>query len=63
MHILTPCPECGQGAIQPLAELVVNDEATCRRCGGTIDLTIESNQSIIREQSEISIKIKPMPLI
>jgi hypothetical protein len=39
IRVEVPCGKCGKAGLQPLAELAVNDNAECRYCGETIDLS------------------------
>ncbi len=54
------CRLCGKNDLQPLAKLAANDVATCRYCGGGIDLTTRSCRARLGEQAEIYKKIRPI---
>ncbi len=60
VRVELPCLKCGKNDKQPIAELVVNNTATCRYCGNVIDISTRDWRARFAEQAEILIKIKPV---
>jgi endogenous inhibitor of DNA gyrase (YacG/DUF329 family) len=54
------CPHCGRDGLQPLRELVVNDDAECPYCGRTIDIGDADSKRRFAEEAKIHKNINPI---
>lgn len=59
VSVSLPCPKCDKGTPYPLRELRDKKEVACRRCGGPINLMLDGNAALIRQETEKFEKIKP----
>lgn len=59
IRIGIPCPQCGKENMEPLAELVVNDDVGCDYCGAVIDLRANGWPAKLRKLADEYKQIKP----
>jgi hypothetical protein len=47
--VSVPCPECGQGSIEPVQRVATIDVIPCSLCGGLIDLSAKDCQAAVEQ--------------
>ena len=47
--VSVPCPDCGQGAVEPVQRVATIDMIPCSLCGGLIDLSASDCQAIVEQ--------------
>ena len=47
--VSVPCPECGQGSLEPVQRVAMIDVLPCSLCGGLIDLSASDCQAIVEQ--------------
>jgi hypothetical protein len=50
--VSVPCPECGQGTVEPVHRVATIDVILCSLCGGLIDLSAGDCRSAV-EQAKV----------
>jgi hypothetical protein len=45
--VCVPCPECGQGSMEPIDRVAALDVIPCSLCGGLIDLSASDCRSAV----------------
>ncbi len=54
------CPQCHKDSLQPLAELVANDDTACSYCGACINLLSHRRKAELLKLADEYKQIKPM---
>lgn len=57
-NLRVPCFKCGKESLQPIAELVANDDSTCSYCGIVIDLRSDGRKAELLKFKEEYIKVQ-----
>lgn len=52
-----PCPECGQGSVEPVQRVATIDVIPCSLCGGLIDLSSRDCQVAV-EQAKARVAVR-----
>ena len=47
--VSVPCPECGEGSVEPIDRVATIDVIPCSLCGGLIDLSVKVCQPAVEQ--------------